>query len=900
MSKLKRIQLFSKLDEKAYKAIESATILCKTRGNPYVELSHWVNQILLSENTDWHEAAGFFALDEGKLSKDMIAAMDALPRGASSISDFSNTIELVIKEAWMIASLVFQEEAIRTGHLLVAIKQTPEFARQLHDMSGEFLKINGDMLAEKFHEIVKNSGETSTAVSAGESGATGQAGAMMGNAAMGNTEALRLYTADMTAVAASGKSDPIVGRDSEIRKVIDILMRRRQNNPIITGDAGVGKTAVAEGFAQRLAAGDVPGSLKGTRLLSLDLGLLQAGASMKGEFENRLKQVIEAVQSSETPIILFIDEAHTLIGAGGQAGQSDAANLLKPALARGELRCIAATTYQEYIKYFEKDPALTRRFQNIIVDEPDDAKGTEMMRGIAAVLEAHHKVSILDEALGAAVKLSRRYIPARQLPDKSVSILDTACAKVALSQNAEPAELEYCRHRIEALDLEKEILNREEAGGVDHREKLEGIEKERAAEQEKKAALEKRLEKEKALVADIIRLREAPATEAPAAETEKAEDLGTGTAPDKESCKAELEAKRKELAEVQGEDPLVFPLVDTQAVSSIISEWTGIPLGRMMKDEIQSILSFDKELQNRVIGQAHGLEIIAKRVTTARASLADPNKPIAVIMLAGPSGTGKTETALALAEQIYGSEENIITINMSEFQEAHTVSTLKGAPPGYVGYGEGGVLTEAVRRKPYSVVLLDEVEKAHPDVHEIFFQVFDKGQMEDGAGRLINFRNTVIILTTNVGDRVIADLCADEDNLPDSSVLESAVRPEMMRVFPAALLGRLQIVPYYPLGKRALYSIIDLKLGKIKKRVMENYQAELAVTDAVKDEIIRRCDNAASGARLIDAVVSNSILPEISAEFLRNIMDGHTLKQALIDVKDEQFTYSFENKDKED
>ncbi|MDR2102853.1 MAG: type VI secretion system ATPase TssH [Treponema sp.] len=880
MSKLKRIQLFSKLDEKAYKAIESATILCKTRGNPYVELTHWVNQILLSENTDWQEALRFFALDEGKLSKDMIAAMDALPRGASSISDFSNTIELAIKEAWMIASLVFKEGAIRTGHLLIAIKQTPEFARQLHDMSGEFLKINGDMLMEKFPEIVKNSGETSTAVSAGESGATGQAGALMGSATMGGGEALRLYTTDMTAAAASGKSDPIVGRDSEIRKVIDILMRRRQNNPIITGDAGVGKTAVVEGFAQRLAKGDVPGSLKGTRLLSLDLGLLQAGASMKGEFENRLKQVIEAVQSSETPIILFIDEAHTMIGAGGQAGQNDAANLLKPALARGQLRCIAATTYQEYIKYFEKDPALTRRFQNIIVDEPDDEKGTEMMRGIAGALEAHHRVSILDEALGSAVKLSRRYIPARQLPDKSVSILDTACAKVALSQNAEPAELEYCRRRIEALELEQGILTREEAGGFDHREKLAALGKEIAAEQEKKAVLEKRLETEKALVANIIRLWE-----------EAKED------PKREGFKEEMEAKRKELAEVQGEEPLVFPLVDSQAVSAVISEWTGIPLGRMVKDEIQSILTLDKELQSRVIGQDHGLSIIAKRVTTARASLADPNKPIAVIMLAGPSGTGKTETALALAEQIYGSEENIITINMSEFQEAHTVSTLKGAPPGYVGYGEGGVLTEAVRRKPYSVVLLDEVEKAHPDVHEIFFQVFDKGQMEDGAGRLVNFRNTIIILTTNVGDAVIADLCTDEDKLPGPPVLEAAIRPEMMRVFPAALLGRLQIVPYYPLGKGALYAIIDLKLGKIKKRVAENYRAELAAADTVKDEIIRRCDNAASGARLIDAVINNSILPEISAEFLRNIMEGHTLKRALIDVKDEQFTYTFENQE---
>jgi type VI secretion system protein VasG len=878
VSKLKRVQLFSKLDEKAYKSIESATILCKTRGNPYIELAHWVNQILLSENTDWHEAVRFFGLDEAALSKDMIAAMDALPRGASSISDFANSIELVIKEAWMTSSLVFAEGAIRTGHILLAIKQTPEFARQLHDMSREFIKINGDILLEQFAGIVKNSGETSVAVSGGAAGSTGQAGALMGSAAMGTGEALRLYTVDMTAFAASGKSDPVKGRDSEIRKITDILMRRRQNNPILTGDAGVGKTAVVEGFAQRLAAGDVPGSLKGTRLLSLDIGLLQAGASMKGEFENRLKSVIEEVQNSETPIILFIDEAHTLIGAGGQAGQNDAANLLKPALARGKLRCIAATTWQEYVKYFEKDPALTRRFQNIIVDEPDDGKATEMMRGLAGALEAHHQVALMDEALGQAVKLSRRYIPARQLPDKAVSVLDTACAKVALSQNAEPPELECCRRRIEALELEVEILTREEAGGFDHGEKIKALREEIAKEEEKKGGLETRLEKEKTLVADIIRLR----GEVEAGKIEQ---------------KAELAAKRKELAEVQGEDPLVFPQVDTQAVSAVISEWTGIPLGRMVKNEIQSILTLDKELQGRVIGQDHGLSMISKRVTTARASLADPNKPIAVIMLAGPSGTGKTETALALAEQIYGSEENMVTINMSEFQEAHTVSTLKGAPPGYVGYGEGGVLTEAVRRKPYSVILLDEVEKAHPDVHEIFFQVFDKGQMEDGAGRLVNFRNSIIILTTNVGDAVIADLCADEDKLPDASVLEEAIRPAMAQVFPAALLGRIQIVPYYPLGKKALYSIIDLKLGKIKKRVAENYRAELVAADAVKDEIIRRCDNAASGARLIDAVINNSILPEISAEFLRNIMEGHTLKQALIDVKDEKFTYAFENKE---
>ncbi|MDR2483776.1 MAG: type VI secretion system ATPase TssH [Treponema sp.] len=878
MSKLKRSQLFAKLDAKAYKAIESATILCKTRSNPYVELTHWVNQILLGEQTDWHEAVRYFALDEAKLAADMIRAMDALPRGAASITDFSGIVEAAIKDAWMITSLVFNEGVIRTGHLLCALKQTPEFARQLHEMSGEFVKINGDLLLEKFTDIVKNSAETSAPASAGESAATGQAGALMANAAIGRGEALKLYTVDMTAIAASGKSDPIVGRDEEIRKIIDIIMRRRQNNPILTGDAGVGKTAVVEGFAQRLAAGDVPDCLKGTKLCSLDIGLLQAGASMKGEFENRLKQVIEEVQSSEVPIILFIDEAHTLIGAGGQAGQNDAANLLKPALARGRLRCIAATTYQEYIKYFEKDPALTRRFQNIIIDEPDDDKAAGMMRGMIGALEAHHKVSVMDEALSQAVKLSRRYIPARQLPDKAVSILDTACAKVALSQNAEPPELEYCRRKIEALELETAILNREGLTGFDHQERIAELTSELGKERERCLTLQERLNREKSLVDEIIKLRD-----------EAAQGKG--------DLKAELETKRRALADFQGDTPMVLPQVDTQAVSAVISEWTGIPLGRMVKDEIKSILTLDEELNRRVIGQPHGITAIAKRVTTARASLADPNKPIAVIMLAGPSGVGKTETALALAEQIYGSEEQIITINMSEFQESHTVSTLKGAPPGYVGYGEGGVLTEAVRRKPYSVVLLDEVEKAHPDVHEIFFQVFDKGQMEDGAGRLINFRNTIILLTTNVGDETIAGFCTDEGNLPNPEVIEAAIRPDMMRVFPAALLGRIQIVPYYPLNQKALYRIIDLKLGKIKNRVAENYKAELVTASEVKDEIIRRCGNAASGARLIDAVINNTLLPEISAEFLRNTMEGRILEKAVIDAANERFTYSFVNKE---
>lgn len=875
MAKLKRVEMFSKLNRAAYQAMESATVLCKTRGNPYVEPIHWINQILMAEGNDWRAAMVAFGVDEAKLSKDLVAAMDRLPRGASSITDFANSVEILVKEAWMITSLVFKEGAIRTGHLLLAMKGHPELSRYLLDVSREFAKVNGDLLQENFATLMKDSSETSVAVATGAPAATGQAGELLNPAMGGKGEALSLYCVDMTEAAKNGKSDPIVGRDAEIRKLIDILMRRRQNNPIITGEAGVGKTAVVEGFAQRLAAGDVPACLKGTRLLSLDLGLLQAGASMKGEFENRLKGVIDEVKASETPIILFIDEAHTMIGAGGAAGQNDAANLLKPALARGQLRCIAATTWAEYTKYFEKDPALARRFQNIYVDEPDDEKAVQMLRGSAEKLEKHHGVIILDEALSSAVKQSRRYIPARLLPDKAVSVIDTACARVALTQNAEPAELEYTRRRLEALKLEKEILEREQAAGSEHEDKLADLADDLAELEEKKAALEKKLADERKIAAEYLELRKA----------EK---------PDTEAVKAKL----AELRAVQGETPMVLPVVDEQAVATIISEWTGIPLGRMVKDEISSILNLGDELNKRVIGQRHGLDAIARRVMTARASLADPNRPIAVIMLAGPSGVGKTETALALAEQVYGSETNLVTINMSEFQEAHTVSTLKGAPPGYVGYGEGGVLTEAVRRKPYSVVLLDEIEKAHPDVHEIFFQVFDKGQMEDGSGRLINFRNTVIILTTNVGDDAVMQLCQDEDNLPSPEVLEQAVRPAMLKKFPAALLGRLNIIPYYPLGKKALNSIIDLKLKKVVKRVAENYNALLEYTDAVRAEIIRRCNNMESGARLIDSVVNNELLPEISGAFLKNVMEGKEFDAVQIDADPEgnRFIYRFHSK----
>ncbi len=736
MSEISRVALFGKLNTLGYSSIESATTFCKLRGNPYVELVHWFHQILQQQDSDLHRIVGAFQIDPGRLAKNMTEALDRLPRGATSISDFSAQIEEAIERGWVYGSLLFGDTQVRTGYLIVGAVKTPALRNALIAMSREFEKLRGDRLTDEFaardQRLARGGGAPDRRCAGVRQ--RGRAAAMA-PAAMGKGEALAKFSVDLTERARKKEIDPISGRNDEIRQIIDILMRRRQNNPILTGEAGVGKTAVVEGFALRIAAGDVPPPLKDVTLRALDVGLLQAGASMKGEFESRLRQVIDEVQSSPKPIILFIDEAHTLVGAGGAAGTGDAANLLKPALARGKLRTIAATTWAEYKKHIEKDPALTRRFQVVQIPEPEEDKALVMMRGMASTLEAHHGVPILDEALQAAVTLSHRYIPARQLPDKAVSLLDTACARVAISQSAVPAELDDCRSRISALEVEQEIIAREKAGGWDigrpgERHPRQAGRREDAARRRWRRAGRSRRTWSR---------RSATSVAAGAGQSEG----------DK------LKALEHELHQIQGEAPLIFPTVDKQAVAAVVGDWTGIPVGRMVKDEIQSVLKLADTLSQRVIGQRHALDMIARRIQTSRASLSDTRKPIGVFLLAGPSGVGKTETALTLAEALYGGEQNLITINMSEFQEAHTVSTLKGAPPGYVGYGEGGVLTEAVRRRPYSVVLLDEVEKAHPDVHEIFFQVFDKGVMEDGEGRLIDFKNTLILLTSNVGSDLI-------------------------------------------------------------------------------------------------------------------------------------------------
>ena len=893
MAEISRVALFGKLNSLGYKAIESATVFCKLRGNPYVELVHWLHQILQLQDSDLHRLIQHFGLNPGRIAKDFTDALDRLPRGATSISDLSSHVDAAVKEAWVYATLMFGDVQVRTGHLVVGILKTPDLRNALLAISREFDKIKLDVLTEQFGDILATSPETGLRASDGSSvgggAAPGEASEAMAPPQMGKQEALQRFSVDLTERARTGELDPIVGRDEEIRQIVDILMRRRQNNPILTGEAGVGKTAVVEGFAQRIASGDVPPPLKDVSLRVLDVGLLQAGASMKGEFENRLRQVIDEVQSSPKPIILFIDEAHTLIGAGGAAGTGDAANLLKPALARGKLRTIAATTWAEYKKHIEKDPALTRRFQVVQVGEPSEDKTILMMRGMASTMEQHHRVQILDEALEAAVKLSHRYIPARQLPDKAVSLLDTASARVAISLHAVPAEVEDCRRRIEGLNTQLEIISREAAVGIDTAQRQADATEKLQAEHERLEELEARWQEEKGVVDQILALRAKLRGEGGTVETEAAAEPDS----QRQNWLAELKDLQVRLQELQGETPLILPSVDAQAVASVVADWTGIPVGRMVKNEIETVLKLADIINRRIIGQRHALDMIARRIQTSRAALDNPSKPIGVFMLAGPSGVGKTETALALAEALYGGEQNVITINMSEFQEAHTVSTLKGAPPGYVGYGEGGVLTEAVRRRPYSVVLLDEVEKAHHDVHEIFFQVFDKGWMEDGEGRRIDFKNTLILLTTNVGTDLIMGMCKDPDLLPDPDGLAKALREPLLKVFPPALLGRLVTIPYYPLSDEMIGDIVRLQLGRIQMRVMKNHRVPFDYDDEVVKLIVSRCTELDSGGRMIDAILTNTVLPAISQEFLNRMMEGQPISRVQITVVEGEFGFEF-------
>src|SRR5271165_6956421 len=826
--------LIGKLNDTTRSALEAAAGLCLSRTHYDIEIEHYLMKLLDVADSDFSQIAQHFGVDKSRLTAELTRSLDKLKSGNARTPALSPTLLKMLTEAWTIGSIDFNAGQIRTGFTILALLADGELTRLMREISREFQKIQADALRQDFLSIVAASHEE---VLEAATEAAGEAASMRVKG--GKTPNLEQYTVNLTESARRGKVDPVLGRDFEIRQIIDILTRRRQNNPILTGEAGVGKTAVVEGFAIRVAQGDVPPPLKNVTIRTLDLALLQAGAGIKGEFENRLKGLIEEVKASPTPIVLFIDEAHTMIGAGGQAGQNDAANLLKPALARGELRTIAATTWSEYKKYFEKDAALARRFQVVKVEEPTEPQCMVMMRGIVGTLEKHHNVRILDEGVAAGVRLSHRYLAGRQLPDKAVSVLDTACARLSLGQNTTPPAIEDATRQIDDLEVQQRILQREAAVGVNHEERLADLARKKSEVEAHLGTLRERWDKERDLVTRIrdIRIKLEGGTpsngkgaEATSAVPPQSPDVpiaapnsstattataaATAAAPEAEPApeelRTQLSALEKELSAVQGEAGLIRVCVDGQIVGEVISGWTGIPAGKMMKDEIATILSLQDMLGNRVIGQSHALDVISQRIQTSRASLDDPNKPVGVFMLVGPSGVGKTETALALSDLLYGGEHNVITINMSEFQEAHTISTLKGAPPGYVGYGEGGVLTEAVRRRPYSVVLLDEVEKAHPDVLELFYQVFDKGVMEDGEGREIDFKNTIIILTSNACTDHMMRLCAGSKAMPGPQDIVAALKPSLNEIFKPAFLGRLVTVPYYPIQDETLKRIIVL------------------------------------------------------------------------------------------
>ncbi len=844
--------LVERLDPSSREALEAAAGLTLSRTHYNVEIEHWLLKLMEAADGDIAVILDRFAVDAGRLEAELNRTLDRMKTGNGRAPALAPNLVKLIREAWLLASLQYEAPAVRGGHLLLALLSSDDLAPLARDASRQLELIAPAKLADELPDILARKG-----------GAAGEGEPQDGGApapSSGKSQALDKYCIDLTARARAGELDPVLGRDPEIRQIIDILSRRRQNNPILTGEAGVGKTAVVEGFALRIAAGDVPEALRTVRLLTLDLGLLQAGAGVKGEFENRLKSVIEEVRASPTPIVMFVDEAHTLVGAGGAEGQGDAANLMKPALARGELRTIAATTWAEYKKYFEKDPALTRRFQVIKVEEPGEADAILMMRGLVDTLERHHGVRILEEAVEASVRLSHRYISGRQLPDKSISLLDTACARVAVSRAATPAAVEDVRRRIEQLDVELRILGREQASGGDHAKTLAEREAVKATAEAERDVLEARWAEEKGLIA---RLGEQRTTLQAAQDDEAARG----------DARTDLIKLRAELDALQGERPLVFDMVDRNAVADVLAAWTGIPVGRMVSDDIKGVLDLGQRMSERIRGQPTAVAAIAEAMRVARAGLADPKKPIGVFLMCGTSGVGKTETALTLADLLYGGPQALTVINMSEFKEGHKVSMLVGSPPGYVGYGEGGVLTEAVRRRPFGVILLDEMEKAHPGVQDVFYQVFDKGQLRDGQGRDIDFRNTLIIMTSNAGTETIEKLFADPETLPDAAGLAQALRPELLKTFKPAFLGRVTVAPYAPLPPEIIREIVELALGRVRGRIASTYGSSFDWSPQAADAIAARCTETQSGARNIEAILNQTVVPALAERMLSRMIE---------------------------
>lgn len=860
--------LITKLSDHARLCLEKSANTCIHQQNYEIEIEHFFLE-LLSHNqlNDVQLLLKNYKLSKEALLDDLKESLFQLNKGNSRTPIFATSIIRLLEQGWLLASAE-KEPVIRSGHLLVALLTASELSQIAMRSSAIFELIPIDTMKHQFLDLCQDSIENVSAQLVTSQPVAHQNAETTAK----KTPALDQYTINLTQKAIQGKIDPVIGREFEIRLMLDILMRRRQNNPILTGEPGVGKTAVVEGLALKIAQQQVPEALKNVQLHVLDMGLLQAGASVKGEFENRLKQVIQEVQSVAYPIILFIDEAHTLIGAGGQAGQNDAANLLKPALARGELRTIAATTWAEYKQYFEKDAALSRRFQVVKVEEPTEAVAIDMLRGMIPVMVQHFNLQIDDEAIIAAVHASHRYISGRQLPDKAISVLDTAAARVALTQNAQPAQLDQLQARLHNLELEHKLLTQENQNLPIHHTRLNELSVKTAAIKQSIQCLEHQWQHELHIVQQI---REFQA---------KDQD---------EKSSQKIAVLRAELAEVQQKNPLVFERVNAYIIHEIISDWTGIPVGRMVNDEIRQVLELENRLAQRVMGQDYALQQLVQGIKTSKAKLEDPNKPQGVFLLVGPSGVGKTETALALANELYGGESHLITINMSEYQEAHTVSSLKGAPPGYVGYGQGGVLTEAVRRNPYSVVLLDEIEKAHRDVQELFYQVFDKGMLEDGEGRLIDFKNTTILLTSNVGSSAIMQACLNHppENWPSAKELIEQLKPSLYQQFKPAFLGRMQIVPYFPLHDDLLLKIIEHKLGKIIQRIQTQYQTEVTYSDDLLELILSRCTEVDSGARNVDHILNASVLPALATQILMALSEEKVPEKIQIEVENDEIIY---------
>jgi type VI secretion system protein VasG len=892
-------QLVAKLNLTTRRTLEAAAGLCSSRTNYNVEIEHWLLKLLENSDSDLYAIVQHFGVNPVRLQADLTRAVDQLKTGSARSPALSPDVVKLIEEAWLTASVHQHASVVRSGHILLALVTVDALARVAYEASPMFEKISPESLRAGFDEITASSAEAADSNPARPAPAGSDDPARRNPAS--TTPSLDQYTIDLTARAKAGEIDPVLGRDSEIRQIMDILCRRRQNNPILTGEPGVGKTAVVEGFAIRLAMGDVPPSLRNVSLRTLDLGLLQAGAGVKGEFENRLKSVINEVKSSATPIVLFIDEAHTMIGAGGQAGQGDAANLLKPALARGELRTIAATTLAEYKQYFEKDAALARRFQVVRVEEPTESVAVEMMQGLVATLEKHHKVRILNEAINDAVKLSHRYISGRLLPDKSVSLLDTTCARIGLSQSSTPPAVEDAQRQVQRLAVSTGILQREQESGVDHSIVLSELAAQSKAAEQHLDEVKLRWAREKELVSRIHQLYAAitgtdvsvnAVANPPEGSAPKPAPL---TGQERQTAIDQLRVVEAELKSVQGDHPMVFPYVDSSAVAETVESWTGIPVGRMVADEVNTVLRLKDLMEESVVGQSHAMEIIAKRIQMSRAGLVDPRRPIGVFLLTGTSGVGKTETAITLANLLYGGEQNMTTIDMSQLTDEEMAQTkLFGSTQGFVGYGEGGLLTEAVRRKPYSVVLLDEFEKAASGIQLQFYQIFDAGRGQDGEGNDIDFRNTIILMTTNAGSSFIKNLCLDPETRPDPEAFAEAIFPELLKSgFEPAFLGRITIVPYYPLAEDVMKRIVRLKLGKIARRVHENYKAEFHYTESFVDAITARCNEVDTGARNVDNILNRAVLPDLSTLFLGRMAEGLEVTSVNLSVKDDG-TFAYE------